>query len=58
MLQDILRGAQTEVDAINGMIVQLGVKKNVPVPINRAIWLLVKALSVRGKIYSLPVGGV
>lgn len=50
MLQDILRGAQTEVDAINGKIVQLGEKKNIPVPVNRAIWLLVKALSVRGKI--------
>jgi 2-dehydropantoate 2-reductase len=51
MLQDILRGARTEVDAINGRIVQLGEKKNVPVSANRTIWLLVKALSVRDKIY-------
>jgi 2-dehydropantoate 2-reductase len=50
MLQDILRGAQTEVDVINGAIVHFGEKKNVPTPVNRVMWSLVKALSVRGKI--------
>jgi 2-dehydropantoate 2-reductase len=50
MLQDIRRGAQTEVDAINGMIVRLGEEKGVPVPVNRTIWHLVSALSVRGMI--------
>ena len=50
MLQDILRGAQTEVDVINGAIVHFGEKKNVPTPVNRVMWSLVKALSVHGKI--------
>ena len=58
MLQDILRGAQTEVDVINGAIVQYGQKKNVPTPVNQVMWSLVKALSVRGKIYPIPDGGV
>jgi len=50
MLQDILRGAQTEVDVINGAIVCFGEKNNVPTPVNRVMWSLVKALSDRGKI--------
>jgi 2-dehydropantoate 2-reductase len=54
MLQDILRGAQTEVDVINGPIVRLGEKKNVSTPVNQVIWSLVKAISVRGKIYPIP----
>ena len=58
MLQDVLRGAPTEVDAINGMIVQLGEKNNVPIPVNRIIRLLVNGLSVRGNIYGLSTGGV
>ena len=54
MLQDILRGAQTEVDVINGAIVRFGEKNNIPTPVNRLLWSLVKAVSVRGKIYSIP----
>jgi 2-dehydropantoate 2-reductase len=53
MLQDILRGAQTEVDVINGAVVRFGEKKNIPTPVNRIMWSLVKALSVHGKIYSV-----
>ncbi len=58
MLQDVLRGAPTEVDAINGMIVRLGEKNNVSVPVNRVIWSLVNSLSVHGNIYRLSTGGV
>jgi 2-dehydropantoate 2-reductase len=43
MLQDVLRGAQTEVDFINGAVVQVGEIKGVPVPVNRTLWLLVRA---------------
>jgi 2-dehydropantoate 2-reductase len=50
MLQDILRGALTEIDAINGAIVQLARQKNLQVPVNRTIWSLVKAIPVRGNI--------
>jgi 2-dehydropantoate 2-reductase len=50
MLQDVLRGAQTEIDVINGAVVRCGEKKSVPTPVNRVMWSLVKALPVRGKI--------
>jgi 2-dehydropantoate 2-reductase len=50
MFQDILRSSLTEVDAINGSVVKLGKKTNVPTPVNRVIWSLVKAIPVRGKI--------
>jgi len=44
MLQDVLRGAPTEIDAICGAIVQAGEKTGAPTPIIRALWQLVKAL--------------
>ncbi len=50
MLQDVLRGAPTEIDAINGAVVQLARQKNLQVPVNRTIWSLVKAIPVRGNI--------
>lgn len=43
MLQDVQRGAPTEVDAINGAIVRLGEQTGTPTPVNRALWLLVRA---------------
>ncbi len=58
MLQDVRRGAPTEIDAINGGIVRLGVEMSIPVPLNRAMWLMVRALSVRGKIMQIPYGGI
>jgi 2-dehydropantoate 2-reductase len=50
MLQDVLRGAPTEIDAINGAVVRLAEENHLPVPVNRTVWSLVKALAVRGKI--------
>jgi 2-dehydropantoate 2-reductase len=50
MLQDILRGAPTEIDAINGAVVRLAEEEKIAVPVNRTAWSLIKALSVRGKI--------
>jgi 2-dehydropantoate 2-reductase len=50
MLQDILRGAPTEIDAINGAVIQLAEQLDLQVPINRTVWALVKAISVRGNI--------
>lgn len=44
MLQDVLRGAKTEVDAINGAIVQLGEQSGVATPVNLTLWRLVKGL--------------
>ena len=44
MLQDVLRGAPTEIDAICGAIVAAGERCGISVPVNRVLWLLVKAL--------------
>lgn len=47
MLQDIQRGAPTEIDAICGAIVRAGEQSNVPTPVNRTLWQLIKALEAR-----------
>jgi 2-dehydropantoate 2-reductase len=44
MFQDVLRGAPTEIDAICGAIVAAGETLDVSTPLNRALWLLVKAI--------------
>jgi hypothetical protein len=44
MLQDILRGAPTEVDAINGEVVRLGRELGVPTPVNERLWRAVAGL--------------
>ena len=50
MLQDILRGAPTEVDVINGMVVHKGEQMQIPTPVNQVVWSLVEALPRVGKI--------
>lgn len=45
MLQDVERGARTEIDAICGEIVRLGEQHGIPTPANRACWELVHALA-------------
>jgi 2-dehydropantoate 2-reductase len=44
MLQDVLAKRQTEVDFMNGAIVEWGEKTGVPTPLNRAMWQLIKGL--------------
>jgi 2-dehydropantoate 2-reductase len=44
MLQDVLAKRQTEVDFMNGAIVQRGEEVGVPTPLNRALWELIKGL--------------
>src|ERR1700688_1013682 len=44
MLQDVLAKRQTEVDFMNGAIVQWGENSGVPTPLNRALWELIKGL--------------
>lgn len=46
MLQDVQRGAPTEIDAICGAIVSAGEQSGVPAPVNRTLWQLVKALTL------------
>lgn len=55
MLQDIQRGAPTEIDAICGAIVRAGERAGVPTPVNRTLWLLVKA-KVEAGARQLPGG--
>lgn len=43
MLQDIQRGAPTEIDAICGAIVLAGKKVGVETPVNRTLWQLIQA---------------
>jgi 2-dehydropantoate 2-reductase len=45
MLQDVLRRAPTEIDAICGAVVQAAQKHNIQTPANWACWKLVKALT-------------
>lgn len=44
MLQDVLAKRQTEVDFMNGAIVKWGEKHNVPTPLNKTMWALIKGL--------------
>ena len=48
MLQDVRRGAPTEIEYINGAVVREGEKIGVASPVNRALMLLVKALKPGG----------
>jgi len=43
MLQDILRGAPTECDAINGAVVREGARAGVPTPVNDVLWRLMRS---------------
>ena len=44
MLQDMLRGKPTEIDAINGAIVAKGLETHIPTPVNTFLTQVVKAL--------------
>ena len=45
MLQDVLKGRQTEIDYINGKVVELGKRHGVKVEANEILTTLVRALS-------------
>jgi 2-dehydropantoate 2-reductase len=44
MLQDVEKGRQTEIDVINGAIVEAGQRLEIPTPYNNAMVWLVKSL--------------
>ena len=48
MAQDIARSAPTEINSINGKIVQIANIKNIQVPVNQALLLLVKSQIAAG----------
>ncbi len=45
MLQDVLRDAPTEIEAINGAVAREGARLGVPTPTNEMLWRLVRALA-------------
>lgn len=45
MLQDVRRGAPTEIDAICGAVTRAGERHGVPTPANRICWQLVQAIT-------------
>ena len=47
MLQDIRRGKRTEIDFINGAIVELAEKYKINTPINKCLYMLVKAVEAK-----------
>lgn len=49
MLQDVMAKRQTEVDFMNGAIVEWGKKVGVPTPLNQAMWSLIKGLEYSWK---------
>jgi 2-dehydropantoate 2-reductase len=51
MLQDVLRGAPTECEAINGAVAREGSGLNVPTPVNQILWRLVHAVSQENRSY-------
>ncbi|GAG22144.1 unnamed protein product, partial [marine sediment metagenome] len=55
MLQDVLRGKKTEIDFINGAIVKLGKKYQIPTTINDFLTKLVKVIE---SSFNLQVGGL
>jgi 2-dehydropantoate 2-reductase len=44
MLMDVLVKRSTEIDFVNGAIAEVGERLGVPVPLNRALWQLLKGL--------------
>lgn len=54
MLQDLQRGAPTEIDAINGAIVRHAQRKGIAVPVNQTFVSLVKALVARQAAQEKP----
>ncbi|HXH82808.1 MAG TPA: ketopantoate reductase C-terminal domain-containing protein, partial [Candidatus Tectomicrobia bacterium] len=43
MLQDVMRGRRTEIEFLNGVVVEHGRKLGVPTPFNEAVVELVRA---------------
>jgi 2-dehydropantoate 2-reductase len=49
MLQDIEKGSRTEIDYINGSVVKLGEKYNIPTPVNKTLVTCIKGIEFQQK---------
>jgi 2-dehydropantoate 2-reductase len=50
MCQDIMRGKKTEIDLLNGKIVELGARHHIPTPVNETMVHLVKFLEEKHEL--------
>jgi len=57
MFQDILRGAPTEIEAINGAVARLGERRGMPVPVNTVLWRLMRAAAADNKTDTTDAAG-
>ena len=57
MMQDVMRGNRTEIDALNGAIARLGEETGIPTPANLMLTQLIKVKERIGKRQVLPESG-
>jgi 2-dehydropantoate 2-reductase len=57
MLQDVMRGKKTEIDALNGAIARMGEETRIPTPVNLMLTQLIKVKERIGKRYILQTSG-
>lgn len=50
MYQDVMKGKKTEIDFLNGKIVELGRKHNIPTPVNETLVCLIKFMEEKNEI--------
>jgi 2-dehydropantoate 2-reductase len=50
MCQDLMKGKKTEIDSLNGKIVELGRKHNVPTPVNEMLVHFIKFLEEKNEL--------
>jgi 2-dehydropantoate 2-reductase len=57
MLQDVMRGKKTEIDALNGAIASLGEETGIPTPVNLMLTQLIRVKERVGKGHILHTSG-
>lgn len=50
MYQDVMKGKKTEIDFLNGKVVELGRKHNIPTPVNETLVCLIKFMGEKNGI--------
>ena len=50
MYQDVMNGKKTEIDFLNGRIIELGKKHNIPTPCNEALYAIIKFMEPKNDI--------
>ena len=50
MCQDIIKGNKTEIDFLNGKIIELGGKHHIPTPVNETIVSFIKFLEENNEL--------